>query len=329
MWLPALILHRTSFVRIITLFSAVLFLACLPIVSRDPYILHLMIMWLIWTIATCSWAVLVGFVGIFHFAQIAFFGIGGYASALLSLKTGLHPWAGILFGGLVASIVSLCLSLPSLRLRGSYIAVVSLGFSECSRIAINNLSFTKAELGLWRIPPLWRSGGKIGFYYSILIVAILVVSFIYIIITSKYGLALRAIKESSISAESLGIEIYKVKILLFCGSAFMAGIAGGFYVHYMTGISPEIFNISNMIDIMVMGIIGGINSIFGPILGVIIVLFSLEYLRGIQEARLMVYAAAMIVIMIFRPKGLYSIVDQSFKRLEEFRLKSYRGKLKL
>jgi branched-chain amino acid transport system permease protein len=276
-----------------------------------------MIMWLLWSIVTSSWAVVLGFLGIFHFAQIAFFGIGGYSSGLLTMSANIPAWIGILFGGLVSSVISLGLSLPALRLKGPYIAVVSFGFSECIRITTSNLKFTGAELGIWGIPPLWKGCGKIEFYYCILITCILVITFLYVLLTSKYGLAVKAMKQSSISSDSIGIEIYKTKISFFFVSAFFAGIAGGFYAHFMSGLSPEIYNIGNMINIMVMGLIGGPNTVFGPIIGAGIVHFSLENLRIIQDFRFMIYAGVMILIMIFKPEGVYSLIDQFFNRLGE------------
>jgi len=279
------VLHKTSFWRLVLVLAAAVFFALIPLIFDDPYVLHLMIMGLIWTIVTCSWAVMLGFLGIFHFAQIAFFGIGGYTSALLTIKTGVSPWIGILCGGLLAAAVSLGLSLPSLRLKGPYIAVVSFGFSECIRITSSNLAFTGAELGLWGIPPLWPGCGKTQFYYCILITCMLIVAALYSLVTSKYGIAAKAMKASSVSSESIGIEIYKTKIGFFFFTTFFAGIAGGFYAHFVSGLSPETFSIAHMIDIMVMGLVGGITTIFGPIVGTFIVSIIDRALKGLREPR--------------------------------------------
>lgn len=273
-----------------------------------------MILWFLWSIVACSWAVILGFLGIFHFAQIAFFGLGGYASALITMNAGFPLWLGILFGGLCAGVISLGLSLPALRLRGPYIAVVSFGFAECIRITTSNLSFTGAELGVWGVQPLFMTWGKVGYYYCILIVLMVVLSILYILLTSKYGLAVKAMKQSIESSDSVGIQIYKTKISFFFISSFFAGVAGGLYVHYMTGISPEIYHIANMIDIMVMGLVGGLSSVFGPLIGAGVVFFSLENLRVIQDFRFMVYAVVMVLIMIYKPEGLYSVVDNLFER---------------
>lgn len=312
------ILHKSSLSRNIAIIFMVLWLGVFPLFFRDPHIMHLMILWLVWAAVTTSWAVILGFLGIFHFAQIAFFGIGAYASALLNLKAGMMPWLGIIMGGTTAAIMSLGLSLPALRLRGPYIAVVSLGFSECIRISTSNLEFTGAELGLWGTAPLWQECGKIGFYYVILAIFVAILGIMYVLLTSKFGLALRAIKKSQISSESIGIQIYKIKIYFFFLSAFFAGVSGGFYVHYMSGVSPETYHIHHMIDIMVMGLIGGLNSIFGPMVGAAVVFFSLENLRVISDFRFMVYALVMILVMIFKPDGVYSLIDYFFKSLDQY-----------
>jgi branched-chain amino acid transport system permease protein len=308
--------------RFIVLGISILALLAFPLFTRDPYILHLMILWFLWSIVASSWAVILGFLGIFHFAQYAFFGLGGYASALITMNLGFPPWLGILFAGLCVGVISLGLSLPALRLRGPYIAVVSLGFAECIRITTSNLAFTGAELGIWGVQTLFMKGGKIGFYYCTLLVCMAVVGFLYLLLTSKYGLAVKAMKQSLDSSGSVGIQIYKTKISFFFISASSAGIAGGLYVHYMTGISPEIYNIANMIDVMVMGLVGGLSSVFGPVIGAGVVFFSLENLRVIQDLRFMVYAGVMILIMIFKPEGVYSFIDQFFNRFNETPVKA-------
>jgi len=321
------LLHKSSSPRNVATLFVALMLGIFPLFIKDPHVIHLMILWLVWSIVATSWAVVLGFLGIFHFAQIAFFGIGAYASALLTMKTGLSPWLGIISGGFAAAMISLGLSLPALRLRGPYIAVVSLGFSECIRISTSNLEFTGAELGIWGTAPLWQGCGKMGFYYAMLGVFIIVLGFLYSLLTSKYGLALRAIKQSQISSDSIGIQIYKMKISFFFLSAFFAGVSGGLYVHYMSGVSPEIYNISHMIDIMVMGLVGGLNTIFGPMVGAAIVFFSLENLRIIQDFRFMVYALVMILIMVFKPDGLYSLINYFFRFADQYSMRHFKKKV--
>jgi len=278
-----------------------------------------MIMWLIWAIVTANWVILLGFIGIFHFAQIAFFGIGSYVSGIMTLDVGVSAVVGILCAGIVSGLMSLAISVPALRLRGPYVAVVSLGFSECIRIIASNLEFTRAELGLWGVAPLWKGCEKIGVYYCLLVTTAVIIALLYFMTVSKYGLAFKAIKESASSAESLGVQIYKNKVTVFLVSAFFSGIAGGFYVHYMSGTSPEVFNIATMIDVMVMGMIGGVNSVFGAMIGAAVVHFSLEYLRVIQDIRFIIYACVIISLIIFRPQGVYAWVDSFFKYLDRLR----------
>jgi branched-chain amino acid transport system permease protein len=316
------LLHKSTRMSNLAVCCLAVFLVVFPLFTTDPHVLHLMILWLIWSIVATSWAVVLGFLGIFHFAQIAFFGLGAYASGLVTMDTGAPPWLGILLGGVAAAIMSLGLSLPALRLRGPYIAVVSFGFSECIRISTSNLEFTGAELGVWGVPPLWQGCGKVGYYYCILAVFAVVASFLYVLLTSRFGLAIRAMKQSQISSDSLGIQIFKIKITFFFISAFFAGVGGALFVHYMSGASPEIYNIAHMIDVMVMGLVGGLNSVFGPLVGAAVVFFSLENLRIIQDFRFMIYAVVMILIMMFKPDGIYSILYRLLGRVNRASLKS-------
>lgn len=311
------LLAKTSKTRLLVLAISIFGLAIYPHIWKDPYFLHVMILWLIWAIVTTSWAVLLGFLGIFHFAQIAFFGLGGYTTGLLSVKYAMSPWLGIPLGGLVAGLFSLGVSLPALRLKGPYIAVVSLGFSECIRIATTNLDFTKAELGVWGVPPLWEGIDKMGVYYCVLIVCVMEIFLFYTILTSRHGLAAKAIKASAQSAESIGVDIFRTKIAMFFVSSFIAGIAGAFYTHYLGGISPDIYKIGNMVDVMVMGILGGVTSVFGPVIGSFVVVFSLEKLRVLQDFRFIFYALVIITLILFKPQGIYDYLNKFFQRIEK------------
>ena len=211
----------------ILLAYVLIILTILPLIVKSPYVLHLVIVSLIWGICAASWDLVFGYMGIFHFAQIAFFGVGAYASGLTCMYLSISPWWGILWSGIVAGLLSLALSLPTLRLKETYMTLVSLGFVFTLFYIVSSwTNFTKGENGLWGIPPLYEEVSKvtlllhcIRFFYSLH-------GCIICHCKSRYGLALIAIKGSEDSAKSLGINVTKVKILIFLISSILTGISG-------------------------------------------------------------------------------------------------------
>ena len=288
------------------LLTVLLALVISPLFIRSPYLLHLVIMSLMWGVCAASWDLVFGYMGIFHFAQIAFLGIGAYSSGLLCMYLSVSPWLGLFFGGVVAGALSLALSLPTLRLKATYMTLVSLGFVfALFYITSSWTSFTRGELGLWGIAPLFEAAAKVGYYYTILVLFLASMAILYAIVRSRYGFALIAIKGSEDSAKSLGVGVTKVKILIFLISAVLTGIMGGFYAHYILLVSPEILAMDAMIDLMAMAVIGGTGSLVGPVIGAFLVTFLLEYFRIVGEFRFLIYAAALIFIMMVRPRGIY------------------------
>lgn len=291
--------------------SVILLLTLFPLWFHNPYILHLMIMSMIWSIAVSSWNIVAGYVGIFSLGQVAFLGIGAYSSALISMHSNISPWFCMLYGGLIAGGFSIIIGFPVLRLRGAYIAMITLAFSEVIRLLDSNLeNLTRGEMSLWGIPPLFKTAGKLPYYYSALGLFIILVILLYILTKSKYYLAAIAIKEAEDSAESLGVNVRSFKLGAFFISAFIAGIIGGFYAHYVLLLSPSFLKFSHMIDILAMGILGGIGTILGPIIGAFAVTFFLDFFRFIGEYRFLIYGVVLILIILFKPQGIYAgVVD--------------------
>lgn len=296
--------HKT-----LALLLTAIFLLLFPIIFNNQYILHLVIIAFIWASVVSCWNLLAGYAGIFNLGQIGFFGVGAYSSALISMRLGISPWLSMVLGGLIAGFFSLLVGLPTLRLKGVYVALVTLAFSEVLRFLDSNLEWlTGGEMSLWGIIPLFEGASKEYYYYAVLLIFAVTVSTIYFIVKSIYGSAIIAIKESELSSESLGINIKIVKLNLFFVSAFFTGIMGGFYAHYILLLSPTLFRLSYMMDLFAMGIIGGTGTILGPIIGAFFVTFFLDLFRFIEGYRFMIYGSVLILIMIYRPKGIYSAI---------------------
>jgi branched-chain amino acid transport system permease protein len=287
------------------------------------YTLHILTLTLIFAVLALSWNLVAGYSGIFSFGHHAFFGIGAYVSALLSIEYGLSPWFGLVIGGGIAAVSGIVISLPVLGLRAApYIAILTLGFAEIVKLIVSNLvGLTRGELGLSGIEP-FTSIGSISFnlahrlnsYYLILAVMCLVVFVILKVISGPRGLALKSIRESQDAAESLGVNLRNSKLYVFMLSAFIAGVAGSFYAHYVQVLTPSsVLGVDIMMQILVITVIGGLGTIYRPIIGSFIVVMGLEYLRFLGDDRLMIYGVVLVLVIIFMPEGIIKKVFRKAK----------------
>lgn len=261
---------------------------------------------MLWAITAMSWDITTGYMGRFHFAQATFLGIGAYASTLISMHLYVSPWLSMPLGGIVAGVFSLGLSLSTLRLKGWYMALVSLAFAELvRRIIVSWVSVFGGLSGIWGIPSLFKVAEMSHYYYTVVGLYAISITIFQCIVKSRYGLAIVAIRESSPSARSLGIEIIKIEIVIFFVSAALTGIAGAFYAHYVQSISPPLLELGTMIDVMAMAMLGGGGSLYGPTIGAFMITLVLEYFRIVGIYRFIIYGVSLIIIMLFRPKGIY------------------------
>ena len=305
--------------KVLTAAGAVLLV--LPLFIEDPYIMNIVILSLLFGVLACSWNLICGYTGIFTFGHQAFFGLGAYVSALLSMKMNLSPWLGLPVGGIAAALVGLLIGLPCLRLRAApYIAITTLAFAEIARIVCMNLvGLTRGEMGLWGIPAFpdltlpggleisFSGGDRTGYYYVILIVFVISAALIGWLMRSYVGLAFRAIREEQDAAVSLGIDRTKYKLLAFIISSFLAGVAGSFYAHYILILTPSsVFSVGVMSEIIAVVLVGGLGTFWGPIIGAFSLTVLLEYLRAFGEYRFMIYGAMLVATIMFMPKGVSS-----------------------
>jgi branched-chain amino acid transport system permease protein len=279
-----------------------------PLLWPDPYLLHLMILFFIFAVLVSNWNILFGYMGIFCFGQQAFFGIGAYGSALFALKFGIPVPLAIVIGGILATLSSLLIGLPSLRLRGAYVALVTLAFAEVMRMVCSNwVEVTRGQMGL-TVPALIPGAGRTGFYYLSFILLLVSTGILVKLMRSSFGNVAIAIRESQEAASSLGIDIVKYKIIAFMVSSFMSGIAGAFYGHYILILTPDMMSLHIIIMVLVMGMVGGLSTLEGPILGTFVLIFLSEYLRGFGQLRFIIYGSLIILSVLVIPGGLVTII---------------------
>lgn len=242
-----------------------------------------------------------GLLGELALGHAGFVAVGAYTSALISLHSGLPPWIGLLVGlisaGIMAGIVGALVGIPALRLRGDYLAIITLAFGEIISIILRSLPFTGGARGLSGIPLLTN-------FPLTYVVLILTIFLVYALIRSRHGRAILAIREDDIAAEASGINTTKFKMLAFVISAVIAGVAGALFAHYRGILNPDRFDYNYSIDFMVMVVFGGMGSITGSIVSAIFLTWLPEYLRGFAAYRMLIYAVLLIILMIFKPSGL-------------------------
>jgi len=281
----------------------------------DNYWLHICTLVGINIILAVSLNLINGYTGQFSLGHAGFMAVGAYAAAAVTMFAGpkLLPLLGgsksaaamgllfllaLVVAGLAAALVGLLVGGPSLRLKGDYLAIVTLGFGEIIGVIFRNIDSLGGALGLTGIPPYANVFWTFGFA-SITIYAVLA------LVHSTYGRGFIAVHDDEIAAEAMGINTTKYKITAFVIGSFFAGIAGGLFAHQNLAIDPKGFDFIRSIEIVVFVILGGMGNTFGVILAAILLTVLTEYLRGIGEWRMLIYSFLLIVLMLLRPQGLF------------------------
>ena len=280
----------------------------------DPYYLDVLTGIGINIILAVSLNLVNGYTGQFSLGHAGFMSVGAYLSAgitlflgprLLGEDGGMALTQGILFffalvaGGLGAALAGLLVGVPSLRLKGDYLALVTLGFGEIIRVIFQNVEFLGGALGLNGIPAYTT-------IFWVLAFGALAVFTVTCLVNSTYGRGFLATKDDEIAAEAVGLNTTRYKIVAFVVGAFFAGAAGGLYGHFKMTITPTGFDFTKSIEIVVMVILGGMGNTLGVILAAILLTLLPEVLRPIAEYRMILYSFLLIVLMISRPQGLFN-----------------------
>jgi branched-chain amino acid transport system permease protein len=291
--------------------------------SGGGFILHLIILFFGWGMVVQCWNLIMGVSGIYSFGQVALFAVGGWTTGVLVVHYGWNPWLSIWLAPFAAVIAALIIGLPTLRLRGTYVVLLTLAFHELLR----NFTLTGPTIisgggyGLKTVPKLgfeqWFGSGldRIMYYYVGLIFFGITTYAIWRILHSPIGIAFRALRDSETYAISRGIDSFRFKIFLFAFSAFFTGLAGGFLTHYQGIISPTIFNFGLMIDLLAMMVLGGLGTFWGPIVGTAVLTVLPEVLRAAEIYRNLTIGLSLALIAVFAPQGLGPLIANWVKKL--------------
>lgn len=312
----AVIAKHQKWFALIILALAVVF----PFAVTNPYALRLAILSGIFIILSLSLNLLTGSAGQISLGHIAFYGIGAYTAAILSKNYGVNFIICMLAAMVISGLFGLLLGLPTLKLGGYYLAIVTLGFSEIVRLVeINWMDLTNGPLGIMSIPKPELFGISLSspraYYFLCLLLVVLTIVVIRNILDSRIGYALGTVRGDDNAAKFMGVNVFRYKIMAFILSAAMAGLAGAFFAQYVTFIDPTSFASDQSTLILIMIIFGGIGSIPGSIIGAVVLTLVPELLRDLMEYRMLIYGVVLVFMMLVRPQGLLGKVN--FKHIRQ------------
>ncbi|MEQ1832464.1 MAG: branched-chain amino acid ABC transporter permease [Candidatus Eisenbacteria bacterium] len=309
---------------LVTILALVALNVLLPRVV-NPYHFQVLMLIGINVVLAVSLNLVNGFTGQFSIGHAGFMAVGAYASAMFTLKLGqpmvnsLHgvplPVAqgialllALIAGGLLAAAAGWLVGLPSLRLRGDYLAIVTLGFGEIIRVVILNVDAIGGARGLPGIP-------QYSTFFWVFGAAVAVIMLARNMAHSTHGRALFAIRDDEVAAEALGVDTTSYKVLAFVLGAFFAGVAGGLFAHFLSYLNPSSFTFLKSIEVIAMVVLGGMGSISGSVIAAIVLTLMPEMLRGLKDYRMVIYALMLIILMITRPQGLMGTREVSLSGL--------------
>ncbi len=297
--------------RFLAISITILLFALIPLFNKNMYHIDLLVTTGIFVLLALGLNVIVGFAGLLNLGYAAFFAIGAYTYALVNLHWHVSFWPGLVISGISAAIFGVLLAFPALRLTGDYLAIVTLGFGEIVRIALNNLDeITGGPNGLLGIkhpslPAIISFGvNPVPYYYLLVILCALTALALARLENSRIGRAWLAMREDELAASCMGVDLILFKLLAFGLGAGIAGIAGCLFAAKQGTISPDSFDFILSVTVLAMIVLGGLGSIRGAILGAFVVTLLPEMLRGFQMYRMFLFGLALILMMLFRPQGL-------------------------
>ncbi len=287
---------------------------------RSDYLLHILVLVLLYTVLASSLNLIVGYVGEFPLGHVAFFGLGAYAVAILSSPAVGWPllWT-IPSAALLSAAAGWLIGRVTLRLNGPFFVIVTLAFAEVLRLLANNwIALTNGPMGISGIPQPallqaipWLEG-KRGFVFLGVVLAALTFFIAYRVVYSSAGRAAVTLRENNYVAQSIGIEPLRYSSFVFVVAAFLAGLAGAYYATYISFVGPEVFGFPFTASMIIIVLLGGKGTLLGPILGAIVVTLLEEYLREFKELRLSLFGLIVMAVVIFAPDGIMGFARQRF-----------------
>lgn len=299
----------------------VLLVALFPLVYGNQYVLQVIVTTLILLVLNISWNFVLGVAGVWNFGQLAIYALGGYGAGIIMLHTALPPWLAVIMGGVVAALLSIILAFPTLRLYGIYTSLLTFSFAEVIQYVIVNdgSGLTGGSFGFPIVPGLYSSlspdASMRAYYWTILAVAVVSTIGMVLMTRSRLGIALRTLRDAPAYAAARGVNPLRYRVFAFAFSGFLAGIAGALYLSFNQSISPSVMGLTPMSIDVTMLVIGGLGTVFGPLVGTAVVTVVQTLLVNHPGVELTILGAFLLVIVVFVPGGLMGLAGRVRRRL--------------
>ncbi|MCM2283138.1 MAG: branched-chain amino acid ABC transporter permease [Desulfobacula sp.] len=282
----------------------------LPHIMTDTYYLGIINYMILYVILCMGLNLILGYAGLLSLGHAAFYGLGGYTTAILITRYGFGFLSCLILSGAIALLFGILLGLPTRKVRGDYFCLLTIAFGEIFRLVAQAwIGFTNGAMGIVGIPiPSilgWSIRTEVDFYYLGLILLGFTWITLSLLVHSKFGRAFIAIREDELAASVMGINTAVYKIIVFGIGCFYAGLAGSYLAVYQTTVTPSNFRLEESCLMIIMVIVGGMGSLLAPIAGVIIMTLATEYFRGIAEYRMLIIGVIMVAVLLFRPQGIF------------------------
>lgn len=303
-----------------TILASVLVIGACILIAQETYPALILAYIMIYGIGTTGLDVLFGYSGQISMGHAGLFAVGSYTSALLTVRCGVTPVLGLLAGSVLATLAGLLIAIPASKLVKHFLSLMTIAFGQIIYMFVNACQpLTNGATGISGIPYISIFGFQLNTYYrcffAYMILLILVLIVKDHIIRSRVGRALIAIRENTVAAEGIGINIRAYKAMAFGISAFMMGLAGGLYAHLVTYISPETYNSTQSTLFMTMVLFGGIGTTFGPVIGSAILMFVREVFQFLQIYQVLIYGVFILIVLFFFPNGMVGLYIDVKKRI--------------
>lgn len=276
--------------------------------TLNRYVADLVTLVCINVVVAVSLNLVTGLLGQLVLGHAGFMLVGAYAAGLFTKSSSL-PLVyslpiGLVLAGILAAVFGVIIGVPALRLRGDYLAIITLGFGEIIRVVANNLKITNGAMGLGGIKSLANRQNPAGMLPFVFFIAVAVIFMMFTFGRSRHGRAIIAIREDEIAAEASGINTTYYKLLAFVLAAFIAGVAGGLYAHQIGMVDPAKYDFNRSVEYLIMVVLGGMGSITGSVISATVLTILPEALRSFSDYRMLAYSVVLILVMLFRPTGL-------------------------
>lgn len=283
------------------------------------YAIHILVIGCYYASMATSWNLLTGYGGQMSFAHVSFATFAAYVSTILTTRYAALPVIlSMLTGAVAATALGWCLGVLCLRMKGIYHSLTTIAFAEIFRTACNlEYRITNGAIGMSSRPLFGASTSKVPYFYAAVALLAVTAGVAWTVVRSPVGLTLKAMRNDQTACMSLGVDLTRLKLLMFVIVSFLAGLSGAFLAHYTLLVSPETANISEMSMVIAMSVIGGLGTFWGPIIGALGVEITTEYVRNFGEYHLLLFGVVLVVVLRFTPSGLLALAQRTVSGLRK------------